>query len=721
MPERVNLGERGRSGLAQWGGMVEEGYTSALHWPGAYSVYDEMRRRDPTIRSALNALVMLARTASWYVEPGSDGAGDRAAAEFVEGCLGDMSHTVEDGIEDALSCVWFGWSWAEICYKRRSRRDAGGPGSRYDDGLIGWRKWAPRRQGSFERWNFDETGGVAGMVQRPAPVYEEIEVPIGKSLHFRGQRDGGNPEGWALGESLYESWYRVKHLAIISGIGWQRTFVGLPVFEFQSQPQADDLLAVQSVGEGLIVDEKQYVSVPDSVKFRLESASNTGAAALLEQIRTERRWMLQTLMADFMELGGGSGSWALGQDKSQLFLMAVDGVLDRMASVINRYGVARLMGYNRGYFERLGVTGELPRLAHKKVEKPSMGVLGVWLSQVRDLLQWGPEDEKWLRVRAGMPSINLTTEGTEEEGEETQRGGGAEGEGEEQDQEQDQEDDRMGGGELGELGELGDLGELGELGEGPPLEGFERGEWEEELVDAVGGWLREEGEDHGWGKYTMGELEGEDLWRGMRERGMKVLLPVVVGVISGIGLLRGEAGDGGVVGGDWEEVTADALKWAREYTYELIGGIVERTRRGVVEAMRGWLEVGGEVEDLARMLGPLFGEARGRAIARTEVTRMYEGVADLVRESVGVPRAAFSPPTRTNCRCWTVERVLPNGEWVVVWQTARDDRVSTRPLETPWGVVAGDRALQGVIVSEGPWLGRRFSEVAGEVRAGLGE
>ena len=34
------------------------------------------------------------------------------------------------------------------------------------DGGIGWRKWPVRRQGSFDHWLFDDTGGVQGLVQR---------------------------------------------------------------------------------------------------------------------------------------------------------------------------------------------------------------------------------------------------------------------------------------------------------------------------------------------------------------------------------------------------------------------------------------------------------------------------------------------------------------------------------------------------------------------------
>ena len=116
--------EIGSSGLERFWGTISEAYTEKLYWPDAYGVYDEMRRRSPTIRSALNAVSMLATQATWRGEPATDKPPDRRAAEWLDSNLYDMSHTVDDMIEDALSCLWAGWADFEICYKRRNG-DAG--------------------------------------------------------------------------------------------------------------------------------------------------------------------------------------------------------------------------------------------------------------------------------------------------------------------------------------------------------------------------------------------------------------------------------------------------------------------------------------------------------------------------------------------------------------------------------------------------------------------
>jgi len=689
---RPDLSERGETGLRAFAGQVSEAYTSQLRWPEAYATYDEMRRRDPTVRAILNALILLARTASWYFEVGGERTdADKRAAEFMETCIRDMSLTIEDAIEDALSCVWFGWSWQEICYKRR-QGPRGRHASAYDDGLIGWRKWAERRQSAFDRWEFDEAGGVRAMVQRPAPNYVEIAIPIEKSLHYRGQRDGTSPEGWALAESIYEPWYFLKNLHIISGIGWQRTFVGLPVFEFEERPDDDDVAQVQSVGQALTVDEKQYVSVPSSVKFRLESASNAGAASLLEQIKYERRLIMQTLLADFLDLGTGqTGSWALGSDKSQLFLMAVDGLLDRMSAVINRFGVRRLMAYNAAAFP--GLTGD-PVLAHKRVEKPALAQLGSWLQQVQALLTWSEEDEAWLRHRVGMPTITVR----EEQG------------GEGQTREGQTRDGQTRQGQTHRFAPTGDAeSEMAELAS--PVEEA-RDEIEEALEEEISDFLGAQAERVAKAAARNPNLPDDaEFWTKEERQLAAALLSLLVLAVAGMGEARAR-GDPDV---DWSDANAEALDWVSTYTFDLVRDLTETTREQLRRAMKGWLQAGGDVADLARMLEPTFSESRARAIAATEATRAASAASREIGAQLGV-RYVYQPPTRTNCRCWTVERRLPDGTWVGVWMTANDERVSTRPLETPWGVVQGDRALHGVIVSEGPWLGRRFDDVAAEMR-----
>lgn len=405
--------ELGTTGLMQFHGIVEEAYLPELRYPAAYDKYNEMQRRDPTIASLLNAIKLLARTATWSVEPASSADTDQRAAEFLEQCLGDMSITIEDAVEDMLSAIPFGWAWSEIVYKRR-KGPAADPSSQYDDSGIGWRKFAPRRQSSLYEWNFDANGGVQGMWQSAKNDPKLRYLPIQKSLHFVAQRDMGNPEGFSILEPVYESWHYVKNLQIINGIGFERAFVGLPVFEYAEgyEPTTDDKNLVASTGKKLRVDEKAYVAVPANIKFRLETVGHNNATSLLDTIKQYRIWMLMTVLADFLALGtvASGGSYSLGQDKSELFLMAVDGWLDKIAhpdklGVLNRHAVPRLFDYNT--FD--GMT-DYPRLKHSSVQKPNLPALSAYLQSLSTYIT--PDDmlEAELRRIANLPQADAATE-----------------------------------------------------------------------------------------------------------------------------------------------------------------------------------------------------------------------------------------------------------------------------------------------------------------------
>ncbi len=405
--------ELGVTGLLSFFGQIEEAYLPELRWPAAYAKFNEMRRRDPTIASLLNAITLLARTTSWTVEPAGTTDPDKKATEFLEQCLADMSHTAEDAVEDLLTALPFGWAWSEIVYKRRKGPSAD-PASKYSDGAIGWRKWAPRRQSSFYKWEIDKNGGVQGLWQHVL-ITESGQsalnfLPINKSLHFTAQRDQGNPEGVALLEPVYEAWHYVKNLQIISGIGWERSFVGLPKFTYGTPvdpytPTDDDKKIVERTGKGLRVDEKAFVALPGQIGFELVTVSNQNAMALLDTIKDYRVTMLQTVLADFLALGTSTrgGSYSLGQDKSTLFLMAVDGWLDKIADpdklgILNRYAVPRLFSYNN--FD--GIT-DYPRIKHSTVQKPNLEVMSRYLAALTNYIVPDADLEDTLRKEGGLP------------------------------------------------------------------------------------------------------------------------------------------------------------------------------------------------------------------------------------------------------------------------------------------------------------------------------
>ncbi len=403
------IGVEGMEELAtpMFGGQTLGEYRADLHWPGVYDVYDEMRRRDPTLRSIVHVTKLLAKTARWKAEPATDRPADREAAEFLESCLEGMSHTVSDWIDDAFTALPFGWASSEIVYQRR------------EDGRIGWRKLAFRRQSSWDGWLYDDAGGFQGWWQRAAPRYQRVRLPSEKLIHTVFERDGGRPEGMSIFESAYEAWHYVTNLQLISGIGWQRSFVGLPVFEFEQVPSDDDSGAVREIGQGLRVGARQYISVPPGIKFRLEASQNSGAGALLDEIKYFRALIAQIVLADFIMLGMDGGSYAIGSDKSMIFMMIVDGLLDRVSEAWNRFGVRRLFELN----SFPGMTAA-PHLTHSAIRKVRLGDIGAFVQQIGPWMPLTETDVAWVREQVGIPIPPPGTPVIERSGQVPAEGGG---------------------------------------------------------------------------------------------------------------------------------------------------------------------------------------------------------------------------------------------------------------------------------------------------------
>lgn len=79
-------------------------------------------------------------------------------------------------------------------------------------------------------------------------------------------------------------------------------------------------------------------------------------------------------------------------------------------------------------------------------------------------------------------------------------------------------------------------------------------------------------------------------------------------------------------GFDWTLASADAARWASQYSYELVRGINTTTTARLRVAVDDWFQERTTLPDLVRELQPTFGRRRAQLIAQTETTRAaHEG------------------------------------------------------------------------------------------------
>lgn len=401
-----NFTEKGFTGVAQWNGRPTERYLASLHGSAGVAKFAQMLRKEPACFTADRLVRLTAQQATWTVVPASESAEDRKAAEFLEQCIGDMSHSLDVAIDNAMTAQWFGFSVLEICWKRRMGRKVpkSQPSSAFDDGLIGVRKLAMRRQETIERWLFDKWGGIQGVVQVDDD-YKEIEIPIDKLLHFVVIPDRGNPEGLAIGEVAYKVYHMLENFEIIDGIGAERAHIGLPVFKWTAKPSDADRQAAQAMGQNLVVNEQQYVELPGNiVEFELVSITNTNADALRARINQLRWEIVGLVFGNYIRLGTtDTGNRALSETLADAFTKGVDAMLNTgVAEVLNKHLVPRLFSANPSF--DLDV---YPRLQPSRIHQLPMFVLQYLEAMQSWLLNSPDEDNLWLREWMGLPYVAL--------------------------------------------------------------------------------------------------------------------------------------------------------------------------------------------------------------------------------------------------------------------------------------------------------------------------
>lgn len=136
------------------------------------------------------------------------------------------------------------------------------------------------------------------------------------------------------------------------------------------------------------------------------------------------------------------------------------------------------------------------------------------------------------------------------------------------------------------------------------------------------------------------------------------------------------------MGVDWDLVNAEAARWARQYTYDLVSQITDRTRAALQEKVGNYFETPTTLGDLKESLEALFGAVRAEMIAVTETTRAaVQGEYALVQkiQEQGIAMVAVwqtnnddlvcpicaprnqtrqgegwdePPPAHPRCRCW---------------------------------------------------------------------
>lgn len=342
-------------------------------------------------------------------------------AIFIETCFNDMEMSWADTISTILSMLAYGFHVSEIVYKKRAGvKSDTRISSRYDDGKIGWRKFAPRAQDTRLRWEIDrEDGRLRGMHQMdPSSGKGSVFIPWEKMLLFRTTTERNSPEGRSVLRNIYRPWFFKRRIEEIEAIGIERDLAGLPIayvpYQMMSGAATEEeqaaLTEIKKIVRNIKRDEQEGVVFPMAIdpesgqKMYELSLLSTGGSRQFDTDKIIARYdqrIAMTVLADFILLGHEQvGSFSLGQTKADLFTSALEAWLDTVSDVINTYAIPRLLKVN-------GMDPSLsPKLTHGKLSQVDLSALGEYLSKISTAgAPLFPDDalEGHLREVAGLP------------------------------------------------------------------------------------------------------------------------------------------------------------------------------------------------------------------------------------------------------------------------------------------------------------------------------
>jgi hypothetical protein len=380
-PDRFKLSESGYLGLNVFSGVSNDELKRELNFPSSINTYKQMSYHG-TINAALTLYENLVGKVDWSFKPIKDANTEEIRqAEMINEMMHDLTdQNWSEFISEAMSANMYGFSVQEKVYRRRLKAN----GSKYNDGVIGWKKLPIRNQETIEKFIFSEDGnevkGVKQNLSAVSDVYNryssrvnnEVILPRSKVMLFRAGKHKGDPFGKSMLRDAYLAWRFLSVIEEIEANGVAKDLAGLPVLklppQYLSSDASPDQKAIRAYYENVMrnlqLNQQSALILPqahdpDSKQpmFELELLSLNGSKAMDTSKIKEyyKNLILTSLFADILVLGqSGGGSNALGQVKNSLSATAAESMLRKIRDVINEDLIKQTYELNGWDTSRMG-------------------------------------------------------------------------------------------------------------------------------------------------------------------------------------------------------------------------------------------------------------------------------------------------------------------------------------------------------------------------------
>ena len=360
-PDRFKLSESGYMGLNIFNGITNEEMKKELNFPQSLKTFKNMSYHG-AINSPLTLYTNIISKADWVVKPPKEASeAEKKQTEFIRECLHDMDQPFEELVKDILSMNIYGFSVHEKVFRKRYSSN----GSKYNDGLIAWKKLPIRSQESIKKFLFSDDGneikGVQQNISNLSDPYNrfssrdklEVNLPREKFMLFRTGNHRGDPFGKSMLRDAYLAWRYLTVLEEIESNGVAKDLSGVPILklppQYLSKDATPDQVAIRQYYErsmaNLQVNQQSAMILPNAYDpetrqplFELSLLSMDGKKGFDTTKVKEyyKNLILTSLFADILIMGqSATGSFALGQIKNSLSGAMAESMIREIKSVFN--------------------------------------------------------------------------------------------------------------------------------------------------------------------------------------------------------------------------------------------------------------------------------------------------------------------------------------------------------------------------------------------------
>lgn len=382
----------GRSGTYNFGGIItqEEYNTDLTRW-NALKAYDVMRRSDATVGAAMHAVKLPLLSSSYTIQPDGDTPSAIKKGDFIRQELFGRNITWNAVMREILTNLDFGYSVFEIICEYCDFE-----GQR----MIGLAAIQSRKQRSIFRWlQEDGTPGVTQYV--PGGTYS---IPWEKLAIFTNEQEGDNYEGISKLRTAYKPWSIKDALDLGNAIKLERQGLGIVEVSYLPGTQQDEINKAIEAARQARMNEESVIAHPagDIVVAWMDMMAHT-TADILPTIQYQDRQILKAVLAQFIDLGAssGSGSRAVSQDHSKLFVQSLEAVAKQITDKVNSTIIKRLIDLN------FSDQSEYPTLEHSKIGDEDVKSLAdaVAVLVTAQALTPDADMEQALRTSLHMPDL----------------------------------------------------------------------------------------------------------------------------------------------------------------------------------------------------------------------------------------------------------------------------------------------------------------------------